>query len=231
MPTTEFTLKWDQEGQKYVEAGTDRGVLYVYNEDSTNQNSKYSPGVAWSGLTSVSESPSGGDSNKQYADNQIYVNLRGTEEFGGTIEAFMFPDEWMECNGTKQLATGLTAGQQSRKKFGFCFRTLIGSDTKDLGYAGYKLHLIYGATVSPSESSYETINESPEGMTFSWEFDTVPVDTGVAGLKPTSQLIVDSRTTDPAKLAALEAKLYGTGGTGGTDPYLPMPAEVITTLT
>lgn len=231
MSTTEFTLKWDQEGQKYVEAGTDRGVLYVYNEDSTNQNSKYSPGVAWSGLTSVSESPSGGDSNKQYADNQIYANLRGTEEFGGTIEAFMFPDEWMECNGTKQLATGLTAGQQSRKTFGFCFRTLIGSDKKDLGDAGYKLHLIYGATVSPSESSYETINESPEGMTFSWEFDTVPVDTGVAGLKPTSQLIVDSRTTDPTKLAALEAKLYGTGGTGGTDPYLPMPAEVITTLT
>lgn len=230
MPTTEFALQWDQEGQKYVEAGTDRGVLYVYNEESTQQGTKYAPGVAWSGLTSVSESPSGGDSNKQYADNQIYANLRGTEEFGGTIEAFMFPDEWMECNGTKSIATGATVGQQSRKTFGFCFRTLIGSDKKDLGDAGYKLHLVYGATVSPSESSYETINESPEGMTFSWEFDTVPVEVG-AGFKPTSQLIVDSRTADPTKLAALEAKLYGTGGAGGTNPYLPMPAEVITTLT
>ena len=134
MPTT-FALQWDQEGQKYVEAGTDRGVLYVYNEESTQQGTKYAPGVAWSGLTSVSESPSGGDSNKQYADNVIYANLRGTEEFGGTIEAFMFPDEWMECNGTKSIVTGATAGQQSRKAFGFCFRTLIGSDKKDLGDA------------------------------------------------------------------------------------------------
>lgn len=228
MSTTEFALQWDQEGQKYVEAGTDRGVLYVYNEESTQQGTKYAPGVAWSGLTSVSETPSGGDSNKQYADNQIYGNLRGTEEFGGTIEAFMYPDEWMECNGTKEIATGATVGQQSRKTFGFCFRSLIGSDKKDLGEAGYKLHLIYGATVSPSESSYETINESPEGMTFSWEFDTIPVEVG-DGFKPTSRLIVDSRTADPTKLAALEAKLYGTSG--GDDPYLPMPAEVITTLT
>lgn len=223
-------LKWDQEGQKYIEAGTDKGVLYVYNPESTNTHSKYAPGVAWSGLTSVSESPSGGDSNKQYADNTIYANLRGTEEFGGTIEAFMYPDEWAECNGQKRLQTapGLTIGQQSRKTFGFCFRTLIGSDTDELGQAGYKLHLIYGATVSPSESSYETINESPEGMTFSWEFDTVPVEIeGYPELKKVSQLIVDSRTATPAKLTELETKLYGGDN---ADPYLPMPAEVISTL-
>ena len=223
-------LKWDQEGQKYIEAGTDKGVLYVYDADSQNANSKYAPGVAWSGLTSVSESPSGGDSNKQYADNTIYANLRGTEEFGGTIEAFMYPDEWAECNGQARIAAaaGLVIGQQSRKTFGFCFRTLIGSDTDELGQAGYKLHLIYGATVSPSESSYETINESPEGMTFSWEFDTVPVEIeGHPELKKVSQLIVDSRTADSTKLADLEEKLYGGQN---ADPYLPMPAEVISTL-
>lgn len=218
-------LKWDQEGQKIIEAGVDRGVLYVYNPDSENLDSKYCPGEAWNGLTSVSESPSGADSNKQYADNTIYANLRGTEEFGGTIECFTFPDGFYECNGMTQIATGVYAGQQNRKTFGFCFRTLIGSDTEALGDKGYKLHLIYGATVSPSESSHETINESPEGETLSFEFDTVPVESEtVTTLKRTAQLIVDSTKTTAEGLAALEAALYGSAN---SDPYLPLPDKVI----
>lgn len=218
-------LEWDIDGQKFVEAGVDRGVLYVYDADSDNPNSNYAPGVAWSGLTSVSESPSGADSNKQYADNTIYANLRGTEEFGGSIEAFMYPEKWNDCNGVKTVADGVTIGQQTRSTFGLCFRSLIGSDKKDLGDAGYKLHLIYGATVSPSETSYETINESPEGMTFSWEFDTIPVE--VENFKKTSRIIVDSRYTPAEKLTDLENKLYGTTNSA---PYLPMPDEVISTV-
>lgn len=214
-------LQWDIEGQKYIESGVDRGVLYVYDAEN-GLESPYGPGIAWSGLTSVGETPSGADSNKQYADNTIYANLRGTEEFGGSIEAFMYPDKWNDCNGVKTVADGVTIGQQTRGAFGLCFRSLIGSDKKDLGEAGYKLHLIYGATVSPSDTTYETINESPEGMTFSWEFDTVPVE--VTGYRKTSRLIVDSRYTPAAKLKDLEDKLYGTAN---SDAYLPLPDEVI----
>lgn len=217
-----FKLKWDQEGEKFVEAGVDRGVLYVYNENSENEDSKYSPGVAWSGLTSVSDSPSGAEANKQYADNIVYANLRGAEEYGGSIEAFTYPDEWKKCNGEEEVADGVTIGQQNRSSFGFSYRTLIGSDKRSLGEAGYKIHLVYGATVSPSEATHETINESPEGETFSWDFDTVPVP--VTGYKPTSKIVIDSRKTPSEKLAALEAILYGSGN---DDPYLPMPDDVI----
>lgn len=217
-----FTLNWDQEGQKFVEAGVDRGVLYVYDENSSNSNSNYAPGVAWSGLTSVSDSPSGAEANKQYADNIVYANLRGAEEYGGSIEAFTYPDAWKKCNGEEEPADGVVISQQNRSAFGFAYRTLIGSDKKSLGDAGYKLHLVYGATVSPSEATHETINESPEGETFSWEFDTVPVP--VTGYKPTSKLTIDSRKTPRAKLDQLEAILYGSGN---DDPYLPMPDDVI----
>jgi hypothetical protein len=219
-------LQWGLEGEKFIQAGVDRGVLYPYNPDSKNENSKYCPGEAWNGLTSVSDSPSGAESNKQWADNGVYANIRGAEELGGSIECFTFPDGFYECNGMKEIGVGVYATQQSRKTFGFSYRSLIGSDTQDLGVAGYKIYLIYGATVSPSEESHETLNESPEGETMSFEYDTVPVVVDEAGtIKKTSRLIIDSRHTTAAGLTALENALYGTEN---TEPYLPMPAEVIT---
>ena len=199
-------LKWDQEGQKIIEAGVDRGVLYVYNPDSENLDSKYCPGEAWNGLTSVSESPSGADSNKQYADNTIYANLRGTEEFGGTIECFTFPDGFYECNGMTEIATGVYAGQQNRKTFGLAFQTQKGNDTEGNDHA-YILHLVYGAIASPSEKGYKTINDSPEAIEFSYAFKTTP--TNVAGGQPTSLVEIDSDLIDPDKLAIIEKNLFG----------------------
>lgn len=226
-------LVWDQVGTKLYETGTKKGVLYPQASDGS-----YPLGVAWNGLTSVSETPDGGDANDIYADDIKYLVLRGVESFGGTIEAYTYPDEFAECDGSATLMTGVTVGQQPRKTFGFSYVTTIGNDV-DMDNHGYKIHLIYGASASPSERTYETINDSPEPINFSWEFTTVPVN--VTGFKPTACLIIDS-TKFPAdgsgnknaKLQALENALYGTDGEGtsaGTAPYLPLPDAVKLLLT
>jgi len=228
-------LTWDQTGERLYETGTKKGVLYLYNASAGTGEHPYSPGVVWNGLTSVSESPDGGDANDIYADDIKYLSLRGVENFGGTIEAYMFPDEWAEIDGSASLMTGVVIGQQPRKTFGFSYVSTVGNDT-ELDQHGYKIHLIYGASASPSEKSYETINDSPEPIQFSWEFTTVPVSVeGHPEYKPTALLTVDT-TKFPkgengaknAKIQALEDALYGTAQ---ADPYLPLPAEVITLLT
>lgn len=208
-------LVWDQTTQKLYETGVDRGVLYPVS------NNAYGTGVAWNGLTAVNESPSGAEPSDIYADNIKYLTLRSAETFGATIEAYTYPDEFAECDGSAAVATGVTIGQQTRKSFGLCYRTLIGNDTDGQDH-GYKLHLIYGCTASPSEKSYQTVNDSPEAITFSWEVSTTPVN--VKGHKPTAQLIVDSTKVDKAKLDTLEAQLYGGEN---AEPKLPTPAEVI----
>ena len=208
-------LTWDQSGEKVYETGTDRGVLYIPTAGT------YDNGFAWNGLVSVTETPSGGEVTKTYADNIVYASLVSLEEFGGTIEAYTYPDEFAECDGTAEPETGVFVGQQARQVFGFSFRSLMGNDVDGTDF-GYKLHLVYGATASPSEKAYNTVNDSPEAITFSWEFTTVPVP--ATGLKPTSLLVIDSTKADPAGLAALEAALYGDGG---GDAHLPLPDEVI----
>lgn len=210
-------IVWDNLGEKLYEAGVDHGVLY------TLDNGEYTNGVAWNGLTSISESPEGGDENAFYADNIKYGSLRGTEDFGGTIEAYTYPVEWEICDGSAQPQTGVIIGQQNRATFGLCYRTLIGNDEDNLDH-GYKLHLVYGATASPSEKSYETINDSPEAITFSWEFKTVPVPIENTNYKPISVLTIDSTKVDDVKLTAFEKILYGDTN---TTPSLPLPADVI----
>lgn len=210
-------LVWDQTGERLYETGVDRGVLYP--QDATGA---YPKGVAWNGLSSVSESPSGAESSPIYADNIKYLDLMSAEEFGATVEAYMYPDEFAECDGSKEIAPGVFAGQQNRVPFGLSYRTLIGNDTKNNDY-GYKLHLIYGAKASPSEKSYQTVNDSPEAMTLSWEITTTPV--AVEGFKPTAQLTIDSTKVDAAKLATLEAILYGDET---NEARLPLPNEVAT---
>jgi len=227
MPDATRLLNWDQTGEKIYETGTDRGVLYPMS------GSTYGKGVAWNGLTAVTESPSGAEPTDLYADNIKYVSIRSAEEFGGTIEAYTYPDEFGQCDGSAELATGVSIGQQTRKAFGLSYRTKIGNDT-DGNDHGYKIHLVYGATVSPSEKGYATINDSPDAITFSWEFTTTPVQ--VEGFKPTAILTIDSTKVDATKLAALEAILYGTSTPSETpgadpvvvDPRLPLPAEVAT---
>ena len=211
-------LEWDKSGERLFETGVNKGVLYV------QEGTAYPKGVAWNGLTAVTESPSGAEATALYADDIKYLNLTSAEEFGGTIEAYMYPDEFKSCNGEVDLTDGVSIGQQARKPFGFCYRTTIGSDT-DGNDHGYKLHLIYGALASVSEKAYATINDSPEAITFSWEFATTPVN--VTGHKPTSLLTVDSTKVDSTKLAALEAALYGTDE---KEAYLPLPDEVVTLL-
>lgn len=215
-------LVWDQEGKRVYETGTKNGVLYVKSSSGT-----YPKGVAWNGLTGVTESPTGAESTPLYADDIKYLNLRSAEEFGGTIEAYTYPPEFMECDGTAELAPGVYVGQQARKSFGFSYRTIIGNDTEGESF-GYKLHLVYGADASPSERSYGTVNDSPDAITFSWQFSTTPVN--VTGAKPTALLTIDSTKVDKDKLAALEDILYGKNGTGendtGTDARLPLPDEV-----
>lgn len=213
-------LIWDKTGERLYETGVDRGVLYPQDE-----NGEYPLGVAWNGLTGVSENPTGGEPEAIYADNIKYLQLVSAEEFGITIEAYTYPEEFAECDGSKELAPGVFAGQQGRKPFGFCYRTRVGNDINQSDH-GYKLHLVYGCLAAPSEKSYETINDSPEAVTLSWEVTTTPV--AVAGMKPTSKLTIDSTKVEPAKLAALEAVLYGATA---VDPELPLPAEVITLLT
>jgi len=211
-------LTWDGVGEKTYETGVDHGVLYIPSNLGV-----YDTGFAWNGLVSVTESPSGAEPNKQYADNIVYLNLLSAEEFGGTIEAFTYPPEFGQCDGTIEAETGVQLGQQSRKSFGMSFRTKIGNDVDGVDH-GYKLHLVYGALVSPSEKAYQTINESPEAITFSWEFTTTPAP--VTGFKPTALIVIDSTLADPTDLAALEAILYG-DSTGPVQPELPTPDEVL----
>ena len=215
-------LTWDQTGERLYETGVDRGVLYI------NSTGTYDKGVAWNGLTGVTESPSGAEATDLYADNIKYLSMRSAETFGATIEAYTYPDEFAECDGSASLATGVTIGQQSRKTFGLCYRTQIGNDV-DLNDHGYKLHLIYGCSASPSEKAYATINDSPEAITFSWELTTTPVN--VTGFKPTACIIIDSTKADPECLTALEDILYGTDAGGSTSPRLPLPDEVKTIMT
>lgn len=220
-------IKWDETGKRYYETGVDHGVLYPIGS-----NGKYDKGVAWNGLISVTEAPSGAEPNNLYADNIKYLVLVGAEDFGYTIEAYTYPDEWAACDGSAEPVPGMSIGQQARKIFGLVYRTKLGNDTDGQDH-GYKLHLLYGGLASPSERGYQTVNDSPEAITFSWEVTTTPVD--VPGFKPTACVIIDSTKVDREKLAALEEILYGKdpateGGTDGTEPRLPLPAEVIELL-
>jgi hypothetical protein len=209
-------LTWDQVGERLYETGVDHGVLYI--PDATGA---YVDGYAWNGLTTVTETPSGAESNPQYADNIKYLNLVSAEEFGATIEAFTYPDEFAQCDGTDVSTPGVAIGQQGRKIFGLSYRTRLGNDVDGTEY-GYKIHMVYGCQAAPSEKAYATINDSPEAIAFSWEVTTTPVP--VTGMKPTSLLVVDSTVLAPATLTDLEELLYGTAG---TDPSLPTPDEVI----
>lgn len=212
-------IVWDQTGERLYETGVKKGVLYPMAAGGA-----YPKGVAWNGLTAVTESPSGAEATPLYADDIKYLNLMSVEEFGGTIEAYTYPKEFEECDGSAQLVEGVTIGQQPRKTFGFSYVTTIGNDT-DANKHGYKLHLVYGALASPSEKAYATINDSPEAITFSWEFTTTPV--AVDGFEPTALITIDSTKVDAEKLAALEAKLYGSESEEAT---LPLPNEVATLM-
>ena len=212
-------LVWDKTGERLYETGVDHGVLYPVQAGGV-----YNKGVAWNGLISVTESPSGAEASPIYADNIKYLNLMSTEEFGATVEAYMYPDEFAECDGSAEIAKGVNIGQQNRKTFGLCYRTVVGNDV-DSNEHGYKLHMIYGALAAPSEKGYQTINDSPEAITFSWELSTTPVN--VEGFKPTASLTIDSTKADPTKLAALEKILYGDTD---IEPRLPLPDEIATLM-
>lgn len=219
-------LTWDKTGERYYETGVKQGVLYPIQSDG-----KYSKGVAWNGLTAVTESPSGAEATALYADDIKYLNLLSNEEFGATIEAYTYPDEFAECDGSAALADGVMIGQQKRKTFGLCYKTTVGNDVDGNDY-GYKLHLIYGCLAAPSEKAYNTINDSPEAITFSWEVSTTPVN--VDGFKPTSQITIDSTKVaegKKTKLAELEDILYGKDSVESdpkNNPRLPLPDEVAT---
>ena len=212
-------LVWDATGERKYETGVRNGVLYVMGEGGA-----YPKGVAWNGLTAVTESPSGAEATALYADDTKYLNLISAEEFGATIEAYMYPDEFAECDGSATLAAGVTIGQQPRKTFGMSYRTVYGNDVDNESY-GYKLHLIYGAVAAPSEKAYATINDSPEAITFSWEVKTTPVN--VTGHKPTASLTIDSTKVDAAKLKKIEDILYGAAE---GEARLPLPDEIIQIL-
>lgn len=214
-------LVWDQTGQRLYETGVKKGVLYPQAEGGT-----YPLGVAWNGLTAVTESPSGAEATPLYADDIKYLNLISAEEFGATIEAYTYPDEFAECDGSAELAPGVMLGQQARKAFGLSYVTTVGNDVKNNDY-GYKLHIIYGALAAPSEKAYATINDSPEAITFSWEVTTTPV--AVNGFKPTASITIDSTKVNAEKLAALEAILYGGEGEDA-QPRLPLPDEIATLM-
>lgn len=209
-------LTWDVTGERIYETGVDRGVLFIPNNVGIYDN-----GYAWSGLVSITESPSGAEATPQYADNIKYVNLISAEEFGGTIEAYTYPEEFGQCDGTASPEVGIYVGQQTRRSFGLCYRSRIGNDLEGTA-AGYKLHLIYGATAAPSEKAYSSINDSPEAIAFSWEISTIGV--AASGLYPTSTITIDSTKVDPTALATLEEFLYGTES---LDPSLPTPDAVV----
>ena len=212
-------IVWDESGKRLYETGVKNGVLYIQDETGA-----YNKGVAWNGLTAVTESPSGAEATPLYADDIKYLELFSAEEFGAIIEAYTYPEEFEACDGSASLGTGVTIGQQDRKTFGLCYRTVLGNDVKSNEY-GYKLHLIYGAKAAPSEKGYQTINDSPEAITFSWEVTTTPVN--VAGFKPTASVTIDSTKIDPEKLKKIEDMLYGEGA---TDAKLPLPDELKTIL-
>lgn len=210
-------LEWDKTGERMYETGVSKGVLYPLSQGA------YNKGVAWNGLTAVTESPSGAEATPLYADNIKYLNLMSTEEFGATVEAYTYPDEFAACNGEASLAEGVTIGQQKRTTFGMSYQTKVGNDLDP--EAGYKIHLIYGALAAPSEKAYATVNDSPEAITFSWELTTTPVE--VTGFKPTASLVIDSTKVDASKLAALEAVLYGSES---EEARLPLPNEILTLI-
>lgn len=212
-------LVWDKIGERLFETGVDHCVLYPVNQENL-----YKPGVAWNGITQISETPDGADPNDQYADNIKYFTLRGAEKLNGSIEAFMYPDEWNQCDGNVEVTKGVVIGQQARRQFGLSYRTIIGNDVDGIDY-GNKLHLLYGATASPSDRTYETVNENPEPNTLSWDFETTPVE--VTGYKPTSLITIDMNKADPEKLEALLKILYGDED---TEPRLPLPDEVFEIL-
>jgi len=212
-------LEWDKTGEKFYETGLKNGVLYVMT------NGTYGNGVAWNGLSSVSESPSGAEATAIYADDQKYLNLYSAEEFAATVEAYTYPDEFAECDGSADIITGVSIGQQARKTFALCYRTTLGNDS-DGNEHGYKIHIIYGAKAAPSEKAYNSINDSPEAITFSWELSTTPIN--VAGFKPTASLVIDSTKIDAAKLKTIENTLYGTAD---TEPTLMLPDAIIALTT
>ena len=212
-------ITWDQSGERIYETGVKQGVLYPQASGGT-----YPTGVAWNGLTAVTESPSGAEATALYADDIKYINLMSTEEFGATIEAYTYPDEFAQCDGSAALIEGVVIGQQARKAFGLCYRTTVGNDVDGNDY-GYKLHIIYGALASPSEKAYATINDSPEAITFSWEITTTPVS--VKGFKPTATIAIDSTKVNKEKLKSLEDILYGTET---DEPRLPLPDEIATLM-
>lgn len=222
-------LKWDQPGEKIYHTGVDHGVLYLQSAG------KYENGVAWNGLTNVTESPSGAEDNKLYADNQLYLNIKSAEELGLTIECYTYPDEWAECNGESDLVPGVRLGQQRRKMFGFSYRTKVGNDTDGDDF-GYLLHLVYGCSASPSEMSHGTINDSPEAVTFSYTVSTTPVPVSGVGsdgkpYKPVASIVLDSTVVEREKMVEIEKILYGEDAEGedgvATNPRLPSPAELI----
>lgn len=220
-------IVWDATGKRYYETGVDHGVLYPQDSSGT-----YPKGVAWNGLTAVTESPSGAEATPLYADNIKYLNLISAEEFGATVEAYTYPDEFAQCDGSAEITPGVMIGQQNRKSFGLCYRTTMGNDVDGNSY-GYKLHIIYGASASPSEKGYATINDSPEAITFSWELKTIPVN--VTGFKPTASITIDSNKVSPEKLAKLEEILYGKDpttpeGSDGVEPRLPLPDEIVSII-
>lgn len=211
-------IEWDEIGERLFETGTDHGVLYPISATGT-----YPAGVAWNGLTGVSEKPSGAESNKKYADNLIYLNLLSAEEFGATVTAFTYPPEFAPCNGEVEAADGVIVGQQNRQGFGLSYRTLVGNDVNGTDF-GYKINLVYNALAAPSEKAFATVNETPDAIEFSWELTTTPVEVG-EGFKPSAKLTIDSTKVNEDDLAALEAIIYG--GTE-TTARLPLPEEVIT---
>jgi hypothetical protein len=212
-------LVWDAEGQKTYETGVEKCVLYLRASNGT-----YPKGVAWNGIATISENPSGAEASSLYADNKKYLSLMSTEELALSVEAYTYPEEYAECDGSAQAIDGVHVAQQRRKSFGLCYKTLFGNDTEGTDH-GYKLHLVYGCLASPSEKQFSSVNESPEAISFSWEINTTPID--VKGFKPTALIIIDSTKVNAAKLKALEDTLYGTDT---TEAKLPLPNEVLTIL-
>ena len=215
----DFKLKWDQPGERFYETGIDRVVVYPINDSGV-----YTPGAAWNGVTAFTESPEGAEPTPLYADNMKYLNLMSAEDFKASIEAYTYPDAFAECDGSKEVATGVKIGQQTRKIFGLCYRTKRGNDIAGEEF-GYIIHLVWGCLAAPSEKGYQTTNDSPEAIAFSWEISTTPVN--VTGAKPTAHMEIDSTKVDATDLATLEAILYGTDGQAGADAMLPTPDAVI----
>lgn len=223
-----FKLEWDKAGERLFETGVDRVVLYPIRDTISDPTNPYDEGVAWNGVTGISQSASGGEPTPLYADNGKYLSIMSAEEVNLSIEAYTYPEAFEECDGSREIIAGAIIGQQPRKTFGLSYRTLIGNDQKQQDF-GYKVHLVYGCLASPSDRSYATVNDSPEAISFSWSITTTPVE--VNGFKPTAIIIVDSTKTDAAKMSALNSLLYGTAGTNSVAAKLPLPAEVIQTLT